>query len=137
MAFQRAFINLTLAVDLDGVPGNCDKPEDFVTIIEHALKGIAHYKPEITVNEKIVKPYKWDETTGEKITPTLFDEHIKPKLGDKTSSLSDGLGEIISIDGHYLTVQLDGGTECLDFDEAELTWNESDKRWNYGDLDRK
>ena len=61
---QRAFINLTLAVDLDMVPGAGHQPEDFVTFIEQALKGAAHYHPEIKVSETAVISYTWDDDKG-------------------------------------------------------------------------
>jgi len=61
---KRAFITLTLAVDLDQVPGNCHQPEDFVTFLENSLKGAAHYKPEVTVHQTKVEPYIWDDDKG-------------------------------------------------------------------------
>jgi hypothetical protein len=61
---ERAFITLTLAVDLDMVPGVCHQPEDFVTFIENALKGAAHYQPMVTVHLTEVIPYEWDDEKG-------------------------------------------------------------------------
>ena len=61
---QRAFINMTLAVDLDMVPGTCHQPEDFVTFIEQALKGASHYNPEVSVQETVVMDYSWDDDKG-------------------------------------------------------------------------
>lgn len=138
MAFERAFITLTLAVDLDGVPGNCDKPEDFVTIMQQRVKGFAHYKPEITVIGTVVKKYEWDEGKQEYIQPKLIDDPRKPKIGDKTFSLDDGEGSIIEIDELdkivFIKISED---DVSDIFISELTWVKCEQRWEYGDLERK
>lgn len=68
---QRAFINMTVAVDLDMVKGPWDKPEDYVNLIRDSLSGAAHYNPEILVHETAVIAHEYVEGVG----------YVTPKMG--------------------------------------------------------
>jgi len=139
MAFERAFIDLNLAVDLDSVAGNFDKAEDFVTFIEQTIKNaIPHYKPEVTTKNITLKPYVWNEDKTEYIQPKLEEDVRLPKVGDNVFSLEDGedtIGLIMDNEGNdNAFVVMESG---LTIDTCDLKWNESENRWEYGDLERK
>jgi hypothetical protein len=68
---ERAFITMTLAVDLDMVAGPWDKPSDWTGLLQNSLAGAAHYNPEIKVHEIIEKKYDYVEGQGY-VRPTVF-----------------------------------------------------------------
>jgi hypothetical protein len=59
----RAFINLTLAVDLDMMPGWGHSPTDWVALLRGALAQGPHYHPELTTESITEVPYTWNEVT--------------------------------------------------------------------------
>jgi hypothetical protein len=139
MPFERAFITLVLAVDLDMVPGVCDNPKDFVTLLERDIKSaVPHYNPEVTVLKTEVKKYTWDEKTGKQTQPKFVDDVRLPKVGDKTFDLEYGDGVINVVNTKDKEVNIGFADNCCIYLQfSELTWVESEKRWEYGDLDRK
>lgn len=139
MAFHRAFIDLNLAVDLDSVAGNFDKAEGFVTFIEQTLKqAIHHYKPEVTTKSITLKPYVWNEEKTEYIQPKLEDETRKPKVGDRVFSLEHGRNTIITIvDAEGVDNEFAVLKSGLTIDTSDVRWEDSENRWEYGDLERK
>ncbi|MEH2517415.1 hypothetical protein V1279_002988 [Bradyrhizobium sp. AZCC 1610] len=61
---KRAFITMTLAVDLDMVAGPWDKPSDWTDAMQRQFHAAACYHPEFTVHEIIEKVYDYVEGQG-------------------------------------------------------------------------
>ncbi|UPT95437.1 hypothetical protein J4G48_0040495 [Bradyrhizobium barranii subsp. apii] len=75
---KRAFITLTLAVDLDMVAGPWDKPSDWTDAIQRQFHAAACYSPEITVHEIIEQKYDYVEGEGyvRPVPVTLADREV-------------------------------------------------------------
>ncbi|SDK43623.1 hypothetical protein [Bradyrhizobium ottawaense] len=68
---KRAYITMTLAVDLDMVAGPWDKSTDYTDAIQRQFHSAACYDPELTVHEIIERNYDYVEGKGY-VRPTVF-----------------------------------------------------------------